>query len=295
MDTIRLNEDVPPPAPLSGLRGQDGKLSGGDRPRRTLRRRNALVANALNVSGKRVLDLGCAEGLHSLYMADRGATVLGVDHRRSVIRVAEANRDHLGIDGATFQVRDTRDRSFWDACEPFDVVIAWGLLHRVSDIFGLLASVSAVTSVLSLEWRTPIIPLMESASIAYHPAGSNPLDPMNLAFETTLPNLSDDAKIEGPSGFWEPTLGAVKQIMRRLGFSNSCVVGYDEDFARVGRTYLRGARRLLWERQMPMGRVHMIFCKDDNAMDQIITPIQDTEIPKWDEEMAQNIGLPVGE
>ena len=77
-----------PGEPLGGLLLSNGEVASGKRHRRSLRIRNALVACGLRLEGKRVLDIGCAEGLHSLYFAGRAAEVVGIDHRQSKILIA---------------------------------------------------------------------------------------------------------------------------------------------------------------------------------------------------------------
>ncbi len=95
-----------------------------------------------DVSGARVLDLGCAHGGYTLEFARRGATALGIDGRPTwVSQAAQTGRD-ARIDGASFACEDVRtiSRATYGA---FDVVLCLGLLYHLdaSDALGLLRTI----------------------------------------------------------------------------------------------------------------------------------------------------------
>lgn len=210
----------------------DGSMTAGRRPERTLRVANARVAAAADLAGMRVLDLDCAEGLHALYLAQTAAHVLGVDHRQSVIRRAEATpgarRRQRRLPHAPTCARRPPGPSF-----PTSTSWSPGLLHRITDVFVFLARVAPLAPAISLEWRTRMLPLMNRLSAAtYSPAGER-LDPTNLPVAPGDAGPGDAAadqqrvkKIEGDTGFWEPTPGAVRTIAGRLGHHHARVLGY---------------------------------------------------------------------
>jgi SAM-dependent methyltransferase len=211
---------------LGGLRLPSGELTEGARSGRSLRVRNAAIATSFDLAGKRVLDVGCAEGLHSLYMSMSAKEVVGVDHRQSKIANAKANAKALGVENVSFIVGDTRDDDVFNAIGRFDLVIAWGFLHRVSDIFSLIYSLESLSDALSFEWRSPIIPMMSSLSVAYHSPSGKALDPMNISRRSqSADGVHDTDKIEGDTGFWEPTPGAVADNLRRLGYRHARMLG----------------------------------------------------------------------
>jgi toxoflavin synthase len=78
------------------------------------------------VEGKRVLDVGCGDGIYARLVAERGAThVVGTDSSSEMIRLAvqaEAERP-LGV---TYQVHDV---ATMPALGEFDLVVAVNVLH----------------------------------------------------------------------------------------------------------------------------------------------------------------------
>ncbi len=278
---------------MGGLRLADGSVSEGRRPTRTLRLRDAIVACGLiDFSGKCVLDVGCAEGIHSLYMSEAAAEVIGIDHRAKKIATAKSNAAALGKDNVKFYVGDVRDQSSFRQLGQFDIVVAWGFLHRISDIFSLLYTLAPLTNALSLEWRTPILPMMSALSVAYHDPAGEFLDPTNIGTER---DAVDKLKLEGGSGFWEPTPGAVTAIVGRLGFEHATLIGYGDRF-HSERTMVDGTRakhlaraddgRVTIER-LPRGRVHMLFEKQKGTI--AVRERRDAKFPAWDVALQESL------
>ena len=174
-------------------------------------------------------------------------------------------------------------------------MVAWGFLHRISDIFSFLYTIEPLAKALSLEWRTPIVPMLSRLSVAYHYPKAPALDPMNLArpgaADPEAEAEGDRRKIEGSSGFWEPTPGAVTAIVRRLGYGHARLLGYDEDLVPESTILERVWARHLSEveagkaelEHLPRGRLHMLFEKAQGSIG-VEEPLESGRVPlpKWD-------------
>jgi len=76
--------------------------------------------NALGLSGKeRILDLGCGYGRHSLELAKRGCSVVGVDITKDYVEDANKNAKQENL-SAEFILSDIRDIDF---TQEFDIVL----------------------------------------------------------------------------------------------------------------------------------------------------------------------------
>jgi SAM-dependent methyltransferase len=84
----------------------------------------SLVEN--NGDRGRALDLGCGTGTHSIYLAQHGLTVVGVDFSPKAIELAreKARQARAAVD---FQIGDVTRLDFLH--EPFDVVLDIGCFH----------------------------------------------------------------------------------------------------------------------------------------------------------------------
>lgn len=71
--------------------------------------------------GARVLDLACGTGRHSLELARRGFSVVGIDIAPDLLEIAVGEAKAQSLDGATFQEADLRELDF-DA--EFDLVLS---------------------------------------------------------------------------------------------------------------------------------------------------------------------------
>jgi SAM-dependent methyltransferase len=74
----------------------------------------------------RVLDLGCGTGTHSIYLAQHGLAVVGVDFSTKAIEMARNKARQVGAD-VDFQIGDVTRLDFLR--EPFDVVLDMGCFH----------------------------------------------------------------------------------------------------------------------------------------------------------------------
>lgn len=268
---------------LEGIEFPHGGEVAEDRAKRReppIRIRNARVARSLDLSGMRVLDAGCGVGLYTLYMADSAKEVIGIDHSLRRIEVADGTRQALGYENVRFEVVDTRDTDSLRALGRFDLIVGWGFLHRVPDMFSLLFHLSQMTEAFSFEWMTPVFPFMRRASLAYHRNEVDVLDTSNLVSPST--SNSEGRKAPGKSGFWCPTPFAVQSILRKCGFGHSRILGYGEQLGSQWPYVLKQLlRTLVGQGWTPFARVHMIVEKRDGLV-RFKSSFRDADVPHWD-------------
>src|SRR5262249_35483336 len=95
----------------------------------------------------RIIDLGCAEGFHSIELASRGANVLGIEARQANIAKAEFSRRALSLQNLEFHQDDVRNVTK-DRYGEFDVVLCMGILYHLDtpDVFAFLEHVAEICS-----------------------------------------------------------------------------------------------------------------------------------------------------
>ncbi len=88
--------------------------------------------HAGDVTGKRVLDIGCGSGRYAVEFATRGAAeVVGIDLSQEMVALAKQDAARHGVeDRCHFQVGD-----FWTytPAQPFDIVIAMGVYDYLAE------------------------------------------------------------------------------------------------------------------------------------------------------------------
>jgi SAM-dependent methyltransferase len=113
--------------PRPGLRGAFESWVYGP-----LRRRLALTLEELgDLSGRRVLDVGCGPGRYAVALAERGAEVVGVDISPTMLSLARGHAREHGVDKACRFVRTAFDA--YEPDGPFDVALMLGVLEYVPD------------------------------------------------------------------------------------------------------------------------------------------------------------------
>ena len=112
-------------------------------PYRTLHQINParlqFVERFVVLSGLRVLDVGCGGGILSEALAERGASVLGIDLAESALQAAEAHRAGQAVEYRLGASRETAARG-----EVFDVVTCMEMLEHVADPAAVLRDIHAL-------------------------------------------------------------------------------------------------------------------------------------------------------
>lgn len=95
-----------------------------------------------HATGKRLLDFGCGNGLHTVELARFADHVTGIDISPDSIEVAKQNAEAAGMSGkASFVVMDAENLTF--APKSFDVVSVRGVLHHM-DLEAALGQIAKV-------------------------------------------------------------------------------------------------------------------------------------------------------
>lgn len=88
------------------------------------------------LSGKRVLDIGCGGGLLAEKFAEKGAIVTGIDLSPVAIEAAKKHAAESGLD-MTYRVASPTELKA-EGPEPFDIIICAEVLEHVDDLRGFL-------------------------------------------------------------------------------------------------------------------------------------------------------------
>ena len=112
-------------------------------PYRTLHQINParlqFVERFVVLSGLRVLDVGCGGGILSEALAERGASVVGIDLAESALQAAEAHRAGQAVEYRLESSRDAAARG-----ESFDAVTCMEMLEHVADPAAVLRDIHAL-------------------------------------------------------------------------------------------------------------------------------------------------------
>lgn len=104
--------------------------------------RPALAELIGDITGARVLDLGCGSGTHSTQMAERGAQVTGVDLSSTMLALAHERAREHGVRLALCLADISRALPFADAA--FDLALTATALHYVADLAPTMREIARV-------------------------------------------------------------------------------------------------------------------------------------------------------
>ena len=87
------------------------------------------IADRVDVSGKRILDVGCGGGILSEALAAAGGDVLGIDAGERPLQVARLHRHESGLD-IDYQQTTVEELAASEP-EPFDIITCLEVLEHV--------------------------------------------------------------------------------------------------------------------------------------------------------------------
>lgn len=196
------------------------------------------IVEAMDVEGMRVLDLGCGSGEWSVLLAAKASEVVGLDHRANAVASASESASRRGAGNCRFVRADFRDEDLHAALGSFDAVTAFGVLHRVPDVFSFFDFAAKFAPRIVVEWRAPIFPMMQRFAIAAH-SEKEFIDGSNLGPRAK----GSDIESYGSYGFWDVSTRAAQVIAARAGFVRSALWG----FARYRAETLSSPRSAMME------------------------------------------------
>ena len=178
---------------------------------------------AEDLSGQRVLDIGCNAGFYSFALAERGAEVLGIDTDRRYLRQAEWARDLLGEERVRF-----REASVFEVDRlegRFDIVFFMGVLYHLR--YPLLAlDLIARLQPSRLVFQTLTF---GDDSVSPHARQETTFETRDRLAEASWPHMAfiEDSFCGDPTNWWVPNHAAVAGMLRSAGFTITARPGHE--------------------------------------------------------------------
>lgn len=196
----------------------DGSMTNGSLDKGAKNNFKTRVIQNLDLKDKRVLDLGCADGLFSFYMAEEGARVVGLEIEEGRIERANYAKTKLNFTNVEFFQSDIMRQDVVKKLGNFDVGFCFALIHRVPDPFNLIATLAVMCESLVFEWKSPQGFFPRKVSLAFHETTSFfDFKNINADFQGTLNKSSEVIKgMEKP--YWTLSEGALREILESFGF-----------------------------------------------------------------------------
>jgi len=138
-----------------------------------------------DVSGKRVLELGCGDGGTSILLALKGAVVTGVDISPRAVEVATQRAQLHGVSERVTFLAQPLESYVDEACERFDVVLGFAVLHHVCPTFD-----DVMAGLAKLAHNGTVFVFCEPVSLSSH------LRRIRLALPLKVRGTSDERPLE---------------------------------------------------------------------------------------------------
>lgn len=176
----------------------------------------AAIANHLpaDLSGRRVLDIGCNAGFYSFALADRGAEVLGIDTDERYLRQAQWIREVLGVRRVRFLKASVYEVDCLEG--PFDIIFFMGVLYHLR--YPLLA----LDLIARLKPSTMVFQTLTFGDEAISPYAQEDSDftTRERLAGPSWPHMAfiEDRFAGDPTNWWVPNHAAVIGMLRNAGF-----------------------------------------------------------------------------
>lgn len=176
-----------------------------------------------DLSGWRVLDVGCNAGFYSFQLASRGARVLAIDIDPHYLEQARWAARQLGL-AARIELRRASVYQLLHVREPFDLVCFLGVLYHLRHPLLALDILREVT-------RGPLIlqTLTMPGEEVCVPPESIELDDRALLRQPGWPAMAfiERSLEEDPTNWWAPSHACVEALVRSAGFRVTARPGHE--------------------------------------------------------------------
>ncbi len=222
---------------------------------RTIERQ--LIDRYLDASIKRVLDLGCGTGLHTVQLAQYGREVVGIDISPEMIRLAQRRVEDAGLSDRVRFVVSEIDNIPSAIGEQFDAAISmFGALNHIPDLSFTLQNVAR-----ALRSGAPLIFTVANAErILSRTQSSNGwiqlrVGTRGLRLWTRVWTRRDIETALIDSGYDVVRAGGIFSLIRPV-YSGHVVVNRNSPFNRI---LMWLERRLAWNTRLARRAEYLIF------------------------------------
>lgn len=190
-----------------------------------------------DLSGWRVLDIGCNAGFYSFELAKRGAEVLGIDLDPHYLKQARWAAKVYGLEKQV-DFRQMQVYDLWKTEEKFDLVWFMGVFYHLR--YPMLALDAIADKVIKmLVFQTLMMPDKEEQQIE----SDYDINDRQAMLEDGWPKMAfiEDKLAGDPTNWWAPNQAGIKAMLRTCGL-NTISNPIDETYICVPDTTLHPAR-----------------------------------------------------
>jgi len=187
----------------------------GDFPRNQWRKIEPHVPKDL--SGWRVLDIGCNAGFYAFELARRGATVTAIDHDDHYLRQAQWAAERFGL-GERVRFRRMQIYHLAHSEERYDLVWFMGVFYHLRyPLLGLDIAARKTGRLMVFQTMTVLEP--EAPKHADPPPADMPLKERGRIREPGWPKLAFiERRLENdPTNWWAPNQTCAEALLRSCG------------------------------------------------------------------------------
>ncbi len=164
-----------------------------------------------DMTGKRVLDIGCNAGFYSFQLRRRGARVLGIDHDPRYLAQARFAAGVLGLD---VEFRELEVYDVVELGETFDYVLFMGVLYHLRYPLLALDRVARV-----VEETLVVQSMVRGAAPPAAVSTDAPLEEERMFHEPGFPGMYfvEHSYAGDPSNWWIPNEAGLQAMLRSAG------------------------------------------------------------------------------